>query len=166
MAGCAFASRLWPLVRGRFCKKPSVPGRTAAFSSTATRSQFHQVHGINALTGKVDRFGGVTVNLAEIGLPEDISEGSFSALLRGVLSSSLQVWMKRRRRAMFMLPQLLVEPVSHPPALQQAGPLTSDLFIHAKAATFILISVKHCYCCYTVTTARSRFSFRGLKAFL
>lgn len=86
MAGCTFVARLLPLARGRFCNNMSLPVRTAtrALSCTLTCSQLQQVHGVSALTGKVDRFGGVTVNLAEVGLPGDISESSFSGLLQGL----------------------------------------------------------------------------------
>lgn len=88
MSACVFTLRLVPLVTGRLCSRASRPARSAvrALSCTATRSQLHRAHGASALTGKVDRFGGVTVNLGEIGLPADISESSFSRLLRGWLS--------------------------------------------------------------------------------
>lgn len=79
-ASRAFTFGLLPLARGRFS-----PARSAvrAFSCAAARSQLHRADGTSALTGKVDRFGGVTVNLGDIGLPADISESSFSRLLRG-----------------------------------------------------------------------------------
>ncbi|XP_069025524.1 nucleoside diphosphate-linked moiety X motif 6 [Embiotoca jacksoni] len=91
MAGRAFVSRLLPLVRGRF--RP-------AFSCTATRSQPERARGTgSALTGKVDRFGGVTVNLADAGLPADVSESSFSKLLRDSLvrwkaEGKVAVWLR------------------------------------------------------------------------
>ncbi|XP_059202369.1 nucleoside diphosphate-linked moiety X motif 6 [Centropristis striata] len=83
MAACTFALKLLPFVRGRFC-----PARSAvrALSCTAAYAQLHRVEGDAALTGRVDRFGGVTVNLADTGLPADISESSFSRLLQESLS--------------------------------------------------------------------------------
>uniref|UniRef100_A0A3B5ANG6 Nucleoside diphosphate-linked moiety X motif 6 n=1 Tax=Stegastes partitus TaxID=144197 RepID=A0A3B5ANG6_9TELE len=98
MAGCAFASRLSPLVRGSFCSKVCCPARTAAraFSRAVTCPQLQRVQGSGALTGKVDRFGGVTVNLADTGLPADVSESSFSALL-GVqwkAEGKVAVWLR------------------------------------------------------------------------
>uniref|UniRef100_A0A3B5QWT2 Nucleoside diphosphate-linked moiety X motif 6 n=1 Tax=Xiphophorus maculatus TaxID=8083 RepID=A0A3B5QWT2_XIPMA len=79
MTAYAFLSRLSPLLRGRFgCK-------VRAISCTVTCSQLHKVEGPGGLTGKVDRFGGVTVNLAEVGLPVDISEDAFSRLLKGAV---------------------------------------------------------------------------------
>ncbi|XP_047441258.1 nucleoside diphosphate-linked moiety X motif 6 [Mugil cephalus] len=94
MASCAFVSRLLPRVRGRFCGNS-----VRAFSCTVARSQLQSVRGSSALTGKVDRFGGVTVNLAETGLPEDISESSFSRLLQDSLSrwkaeGKVAVWLR------------------------------------------------------------------------
>ncbi|XP_023128358.1 nucleoside diphosphate-linked moiety X motif 6 [Amphiprion ocellaris] len=103
MAGCAFTSRLSPLVRGSFCGKVCCPaGRTAAvraFSRAVTCTQLQRVQGTGALTGKVDRFGGVTVNLADTGLPADISESSFSGLLRDSLvqwkaDGKVAVWLR------------------------------------------------------------------------
>ncbi|XP_041845727.1 nucleoside diphosphate-linked moiety X motif 6 isoform X3 [Melanotaenia boesemani] len=86
MAGCAFVSRFSPLVRRQFCCKLS-SSRTpvSAFSCAIVCSQLQKAEGTSALTGKVDRFGGVTVNLGEIGLPADISENSFSRLLQGAV---------------------------------------------------------------------------------
>lgn len=87
MAARGFVCGLLPLMRGRFCSRTSCPARLAvrAFSCTANRSQLHRVEGTGALTGKVDRFGGVTVNLDDVGLPADISESLFSRLLQGLL---------------------------------------------------------------------------------
>lgn len=89
MAACNLSRRFLPLLTGRLCSRTSGPARSVvrAFTSAAVRSQLHRVNGTDLLTGRVDRFGGVTVNLAETGLPTDISEGSFSALLRGRCSS-------------------------------------------------------------------------------
>ncbi|XP_060903656.1 nucleoside diphosphate-linked moiety X motif 6 [Labrus mixtus] len=88
MASRAFASKLLQVIR------------TGRFSSTTT-GQLHRVGEgtTGALTGKVDRFGGVTVNLAEIGLPADISENSFSRLLRDSLlqwkaEGKVAVWLR------------------------------------------------------------------------
>lgn len=87
MTSCVFVSRLSLLLSGRLCRKVScaqTAARTSAltFSSAVTGSQRHTSRG---LTGKVDRFGGVTVDLAQVGLPEDISEEDFSRLLQGWL---------------------------------------------------------------------------------
>lgn len=85
MAASAFVYKLLPVARGTLCRTLACPTRTAvrAFSCTACRSQLQRVKGTGALTGKVDRFGGVTVNLKDSGLPEDVSESSFSGLLKG-----------------------------------------------------------------------------------
>lgn len=83
-----FTSRLLPLVSGGFCNRVFCPARPGvrALSRAVSRPQQHRVDGTSALTGKVDRFGGVTVDLGELGLPADISESSFSKLLQGWLS--------------------------------------------------------------------------------
>ncbi|XP_061643478.1 nucleoside diphosphate-linked moiety X motif 6 isoform X2 [Phyllopteryx taeniolatus] len=52
-----------------------------------------------ALPGKVDRFGGVTVDLADVDLPEDISETAFGSLLTDSLAQwksegKLAVWLR------------------------------------------------------------------------
>ncbi|XP_026185932.1 nucleoside diphosphate-linked moiety X motif 6 isoform X2 [Mastacembelus armatus] len=100
MASCAFVSKL-SQVTGRFCSKASCPTRTTvrALTCTATRAQLHKVEGTSALAGKVDRFGGVTVNLADAGLPADISEGAFSRLLQDCLvqwkaEGKVAVWLR------------------------------------------------------------------------
>lgn len=80
----AFACSFSRLLTGRLNVRAAV--RTVSLS--AARAQLHSVEGTGALTGKVDRFGGVTVNLGEIGLPADISEGSFSSLLQGETANS------------------------------------------------------------------------------
>ncbi|KAF3838786.1 hypothetical protein F7725_010554 [Dissostichus mawsoni] len=96
MAACAFASRFFPLVRGRVCCGPSCRARPAfrAFSCNAARAQ-----GSGALTGREDRFGGVTVNLSDSCLLEDISEKSFSRLLKDSLiqwksEGKVAVWLR------------------------------------------------------------------------
>ncbi|XP_031722782.1 nucleoside diphosphate-linked moiety X motif 6 [Anarrhichthys ocellatus] len=100
MAACAFALKLLPLVGGRFCCRASCPARSPvrAFSCAAARSQLQKVTGTGALTGKGDRFGGVTVNLADIGLPVDISESSFS----GLLQESLAQWKAEGKVAVWL----------------------------------------------------------------
>ncbi|CAJ1059148.1 nucleoside diphosphate-linked moiety X motif 6 [Xyrichtys novacula] len=101
MPSCTFALKILPLVTGRFGSRASCPALAAvrALSCTAARCQLHNVKGTGALTGKVDRFGGVTVNLAEIGLPADISEKSFSTLLQDSLlqwkaDGKVAVWLR------------------------------------------------------------------------
>lgn len=80
MTGRVLASRLSVLLSGRFCRKvPSARTEARKFSRAAPGSQL--------LTGPVDRFGGVTVDLAEVGLPEDISEDAFSRILQGNMLS-------------------------------------------------------------------------------
>ncbi|XP_075961425.1 nucleoside diphosphate-linked moiety X motif 6 [Anarhichas minor] len=100
MAACAFALKLLPLVGGRFCGRASCPARSPvrAFSCAAARSQLQKVTGTGALTGKGDRFGGVTVDLADIGLPVDISESSFS----GLLQESLAQWKAEGKVAVWL----------------------------------------------------------------
>lgn len=89
MATCSLSRRFLSLLTGRLCSRNSGPARleVRAFNSSILRSQLHRVNGTDLLTGRVDRFGGVTVNLAETGFPADISESSFSVLLRGRCSS-------------------------------------------------------------------------------
>ncbi|KAM7389047.1 hypothetical protein PAMP_023045 [Pampus punctatissimus] len=101
MAASAFVYKLLPPVTGRFCRKPACPAQSAvrAFSCAAGRSQLRQVKGSGALTGTVDRFGGVTVNLVDTGLPADISEGAFSGLLKDSLvqwkaEGKVAVWLR------------------------------------------------------------------------
>jgi len=88
MAACASALTREPMARlvGRllWSSGASCPARSAAraFScGAAARSQKPGTGG--ALPGRVDRFGGVTVNLADVRLPADISEAAFSRLLHG-----------------------------------------------------------------------------------
>ncbi|XP_061747584.1 nucleoside diphosphate-linked moiety X motif 6 [Nerophis ophidion] len=70
-----------------------------AFSSAAAARQSHrEAAKPAALTGKVDRFGGVTVDLATC-LPEDIGESCFSALLKGSVArwkeeGKVAVWLQ------------------------------------------------------------------------
>ncbi|XP_061582474.1 LOW QUALITY PROTEIN: nucleoside diphosphate-linked moiety X motif 6 [Cololabis saira] len=84
-------SRLCPLLRAQLGLY-AAPGRAAArgFSCSVSCPQLRAAGTgkPGSLTGKLDRFGGVTVNLDELGLPPDISETSFSALLR----ESLERW--------------------------------------------------------------------------
>ncbi|XP_028272565.1 nucleoside diphosphate-linked moiety X motif 6 [Parambassis ranga] len=98
MAGSVF--KLLPLMRSRCCGNVSCPASTGvrAFLSAVTGAQLQRVQGSRALTGKVDRFGGVTVTLEEAGLPADISEGAFSGLLR----DSLIQWKAEGRAAVWL----------------------------------------------------------------
>lgn len=79
MAASAGVYRLLPAVAARLSGTVS---HVRPLCCSAGRSQRHRAKGTGALTGTVDRFGGVTVNLSD-GLPEDISERSFSGLLKG-----------------------------------------------------------------------------------
>lgn len=81
MAVCAFTSRLLRSVGRRLCRGASGL-RVFSCAAAAARFQLQREDGQAPLKGQVDRFGGVTVNLGEIGLPSDISEGSFSRLLQ------------------------------------------------------------------------------------
>ncbi|KAM3866962.1 nucleoside diphosphate-linked moiety X motif 6 [Diretmus argenteus] len=75
----AFRFKLLPFARSQAC--------CPAAWTVRRFSQLHRAQGATALTGgKVDRFGGVTVNLADTGLPADISEGAFSDILRDSLA--------------------------------------------------------------------------------
>lgn len=82
MSACAFTSRLLTSVRRRVCGGASAL-RAFSAASAAARLQLHREDGASGLTGTVDRFGGVTVDLGEVGLPADISEAAFSRLLQG-----------------------------------------------------------------------------------
>ncbi|KAF0039980.1 hypothetical protein F2P81_008215 [Scophthalmus maximus] len=103
MSACAAVSKLLRLFvfRGQFCGgRTCGVTRTAvrAWSRTATRSQFPRAEG-TALTGRVDRYGGVTVNLADAGLPADVSESFFGGLLRDALvrwraEGKVAVWLR------------------------------------------------------------------------
>ncbi|XP_034399032.1 nucleoside diphosphate-linked moiety X motif 6 [Cyclopterus lumpus] len=99
----ARASALKPLATlGRLCSGGRASCAAArAFSCAAARSQLRRVTGTGggALTGTVDRFGGVTVDLADAGLPGDISEGAFSRLLHDSLAAwkaegKVAVWLR------------------------------------------------------------------------
>ncbi|XP_077387903.1 nucleoside diphosphate-linked moiety X motif 6 [Festucalex cinctus] len=70
-----------------------------AFACRAAFNQLQREQGASALAGKVDRFGGVTVDLADVGLPEDISESAFGDLLTDSLArwkseGKLAVWLR------------------------------------------------------------------------
>ncbi|XP_037531548.1 nucleoside diphosphate-linked moiety X motif 6 [Nematolebias whitei] len=97
MTGRVLASSLSVLLSGRFGRKvASAQTEAREFTRAAPRSQ---LLGSGALTGSVDRFGGVTVDLAEVGLPEDISEDAFSRKLQGSLvrwksEGKLAVWLR------------------------------------------------------------------------
>ena len=78
--GCRLLSALSRrLCRGRGPAAP--PGRALRLS--AGRLQPAGGRGGDALAGRVDRFGGVSVDLADSRLPPSISEEGFSRLLRG-----------------------------------------------------------------------------------
>ncbi|XP_056295845.1 nucleoside diphosphate-linked moiety X motif 6 [Pseudoliparis swirei] len=103
MAACASALTRVPMARlvGRllWSSGASCPARSAAraFScGAAARSQKPGTGG--ALPGRVDRFGGVTVNLADVRLPADISEAAFSRLLH----DSLALWRAEGRVAAWL----------------------------------------------------------------
>ncbi|KAF7228660.1 nucleoside diphosphate-linked moiety X motif 6 isoform X2 [Nothobranchius furzeri] len=100
MAGCVFLSRLSSLIRGQVCCKVSSCAQTRVrrLWCALSCSQLHKVGGNSGLAGKVDRFGGVTVDLAEVGLPADISEDAFSRLLR----DSLSQWKAEGRMAVWL----------------------------------------------------------------
>ncbi|KAM9376501.1 nucleoside diphosphate-linked moiety X motif 6 [Pholidichthys leucotaenia] len=93
MSGCTFISWFLPLLaRGRVWCPSRAPVRTC--------SQLQRVHGTRVLAGRVDRFGGVTVDLSDpSGLPEDAGEGFFSGLLRDSLAQwksegKVAVWLR------------------------------------------------------------------------
>ncbi|XP_069388201.1 nucleoside diphosphate-linked moiety X motif 6 [Paralichthys olivaceus] len=104
MAASASVFRLLPLLlREPLRCGSSGATRTAAraFSRPAPAggSQRHRAEGSGALTGQVDRFGGVTVRLSDAGFPADISESLFSDLLRDSLvqwkaEGKVAVWLR------------------------------------------------------------------------
>ncbi|XP_077433478.1 nucleoside diphosphate-linked moiety X motif 6 [Vanacampus margaritifer] len=74
-------------------------GSSRAFTCRTAVKQLQREQGASALTGKVDRFGGVTVDLADVGLPEEISENAFGDLLTDSLArwkseGKLAVWLR------------------------------------------------------------------------
>ncbi|KAM3612502.1 uncharacterized protein V6R79_009284 [Siganus canaliculatus] len=100
MATLVSPVRLWSVVRGALCARAACPARSAVrtFTASAVGRQLQRPDGARALLGKVDRFGGVTVNLAEAGLPADISESSFS----GMLQDSLLQWKAEGKVAVWL----------------------------------------------------------------
>lgn len=88
----ALTSRLLGSVRRRVCRGASA---LRLFSAAAARFQLHREDGAAPLRGKVDRFGGVTVDLGDIGLPTDISDGSFSTLLQSGTKVAVSILLKR-----------------------------------------------------------------------
>jgi len=69
------------------------------FTCVVKRLQLHcEQPGSNVLASKVDRFGGVTVNLGDNGFPSDISESVFSNLLQ----DSLAHWRSEGRVAVWL----------------------------------------------------------------
>ncbi|XP_076005093.1 nucleoside diphosphate-linked moiety X motif 6 [Genypterus blacodes] len=91
MAAASFGFNFLRFVRNSF--RP-----TRAFSCAVCRSQLHRVEGTRVLTGRVDRFGGVTVDLADSDLPADISESSFS----GILKDSVVQWSEEGKVAVWL----------------------------------------------------------------
>ncbi|XP_057706327.1 nucleoside diphosphate-linked moiety X motif 6 [Corythoichthys intestinalis] len=68
------------------------------FTCRAAVNQLRREQGAAPLAGKVDRFGGVTVDLADVGVPEDISESAFS----GLLTDSLARWKAEGKVAVWL----------------------------------------------------------------
>ncbi|XP_016894921.1 nucleoside diphosphate-linked moiety X motif 6 [Cynoglossus semilaevis] len=103
MASCLLIFKHLPPFVGRVCRRMSCPTRFAvrAFATTVVRSHLHRAEGSSSLglTGKVDRFGGVTVNLGDSGLPPDISESLFSTILR----DSLDQWKAEGKVAVWLI---------------------------------------------------------------
>ncbi|KAG7461990.1 hypothetical protein MATL_G00197090 [Megalops atlanticus] len=108
MTMAALNCKLFPILRTVFAKpKPGclraarLTQRTDRFFSRFSQNcQLHNERGAssNTLTGKVDRFGGVTVHLNEREFPPDISDGAFSVLLR----DSLSQWRAEGRVAVWL----------------------------------------------------------------
>ncbi|XP_029021742.1 nucleoside diphosphate-linked moiety X motif 6 [Betta splendens] len=100
MATGGFLSRFLQLGRGRFGKgAPRAALLTVrVLSRAASRSQLHGTERSRVLTGKEDRFGGVTVDLSETGLAQDVSESEFSEILR----ESVARWKAERRAAVWL----------------------------------------------------------------
>ncbi|XP_072291113.1 nucleoside diphosphate-linked moiety X motif 6 [Eucyclogobius newberryi] len=69
-----------------------------AFSCSVFRSQLQKAEGSSALAASVDRFGGVTVDLADSTVPEDISETVFG----GLLHDSLVQWRAEEKIAVWL----------------------------------------------------------------
>ncbi|XP_077465477.1 nucleoside diphosphate-linked moiety X motif 6 [Stigmatopora argus] len=68
------------------------------FTCRGAVNQLRREQGAAALTGRVDRFGGVTVDLADVGVPEDISESAFG----GLLTDSLARWKAEGKVAVWL----------------------------------------------------------------
>ncbi|XP_037119006.1 nucleoside diphosphate-linked moiety X motif 6 [Syngnathus acus] len=69
-----------------------------AFTCRVVVNQLQRGQGAAGLAGQVDRFGGVTVDLAAVGLPEDISESAFADLL----TDSLARWKSEGKVAVWL----------------------------------------------------------------
>ncbi|XP_051916300.1 nucleoside diphosphate-linked moiety X motif 6 [Hippocampus zosterae] len=69
-----------------------------AFTCQAAVNQLRWERGATALAGRVDRFGGITVDLADVGLPENISEAAFADLL----TDSLARWKSEGKVAVWL----------------------------------------------------------------
>ena len=87
----ALSCKLLPLIRSNLSNKTICLAHTVPISTVRTFKcvprllQLQSEQGSNVLSGKVDRFGGVTVNLGDSGFPSDINESVFSNLLQGLL---------------------------------------------------------------------------------
>ncbi|XP_017272889.1 nucleoside diphosphate-linked moiety X motif 6 [Kryptolebias marmoratus] len=93
MTGRVFVSRLPLRLSGRVYRKVCAQTGARSFSRAVTG-----VTGGSGLTGDVDRFGGVTVDLARVGLPGDISEDAFGRILQG----SLARWKSEGKQAVWL----------------------------------------------------------------
>ncbi|CAN9514580.1 unnamed protein product [Ophioblennius macclurei] len=91
----ALLYRLLPALRGACSGTGSV---SRCFSSSVNRTQLPADRS-GILTGRTDRFGGVTVNLGEAGLTADISEAAFGDLL----TDSLAQWRSEGKVAVWLL---------------------------------------------------------------
>ncbi|XP_068181918.1 nucleoside diphosphate-linked moiety X motif 6 [Antennarius striatus] len=95
----ALALKLLPVVRGRFSGGVCSSARSAARRFSCNTGLLRGAEGTSSLTGRVDGFGGVTVNLSETGLPGDISESSFcrmlhESLLQWKAEGKVAVWLR------------------------------------------------------------------------
>uniref|UniRef100_A0A8C6SFT9 Nucleoside diphosphate-linked moiety X motif 6 n=1 Tax=Neogobius melanostomus TaxID=47308 RepID=A0A8C6SFT9_9GOBI len=98
----AFVLNCRPLssLRRTFSSGAACPTRKCvrALSCSAACSQFQEAQGSTGLTGKMDRFGGVTVDLTVSSVPQNISESAFSSLLH----DSLTQWRAEEKVAVWL----------------------------------------------------------------
>ncbi|XP_046875805.1 nucleoside diphosphate-linked moiety X motif 6 [Hypomesus transpacificus] len=100
----ALSCKLLPLIRSNLSNKTICLAHTVPISTVRTFKcvprllQLQSEQGSNVLSGKVDRFGGVTVNLGDSGFPSDINESVFSNLLQ----ESLAHWKAEGRIAVWL----------------------------------------------------------------